>query len=58
MVQACAIKERVGSLHLDSAQPSPQKILELPVEAFIPSQDDQATLRESFQDEIAMFNTK
>ena len=52
MVQACAVKERVGSLHLDATRPPPQAILDIPVEAYFPSPEDMNILRDEFRGEI------
>ena len=50
MVQACAIKERIGSLHLDSTRPNSQAILDIPVEAYLPDQGDLDILRTEFRE--------
>ena len=53
MVQAYAVKERIGSLHLPSDQPPPQAILDIPLEAYIPSDDDVRQLRGEVRCEVS-----
>ena len=53
MVQAYGARERIGSLHLDTKEPDQEDILNIPVEAYLPTEEDTVRLRSEFRREIS-----